>query len=158
RVEQAGQHLERGGLAGAVGSEEPDPLAALDPERHAVDRLDHVVAPAEHRAQRGRDAGRTAVHAEVLAEAVDGDHRRVTVAQRRHDRGRPPSPLMEVLMSKYARAWIPVLVAALAGGTAWAHHKHGPSRSDRKIVALDRDADAIEVELKEAEDEKQQIE
>ena len=52
-----GQHLQRGGLAGAVGAEEADALARGDVERQLVDRLD-VSYSAEQRAQRGGEAGR----------------------------------------------------------------------------------------------------
>ena len=43
RVDQAGEHLERGCLPRTVGSEEGDHLARLDRERDVLDRVDLLV-------------------------------------------------------------------------------------------------------------------
>src|SRR6185295_18377762 len=64
----------RRGLAGAVGAEEPDPLAALDREADAVDRLDPLVLAVDERAQGRDEPGRPLVDAEVLGELAGADH------------------------------------------------------------------------------------
>jgi hypothetical protein len=79
RVEQAGQHLERGGLAGAVGAEEADPLARLDGERQLLDRAHRLVFTAKERAQRGAHARLALVHPVVFGEAAELDVRHVNL-------------------------------------------------------------------------------
>src|SRR4051812_13344402 len=43
----AGQHLDERGLAGAVGADDADAVAALDPDREAVDDLSLAIGPAD---------------------------------------------------------------------------------------------------------------
>ena len=74
-VQEARHHLERGGLAGAVGSEEPHPLAGADLKLDVVDGAHGLVVAAKQRLHRGAEAGRTDRHAVVLDQTADGDQR-----------------------------------------------------------------------------------
>ena len=74
RVEEAREHLERGGLARAVRSEEPDPLARRDLEGHVVHRAHRLHAAAHERPQRGPKPGIAPVDAVLLDQVLDGDH------------------------------------------------------------------------------------
>ena len=56
REEQSGQHLERGGLAGAVGAKEADDLAFVDVKVQIVDRLHVLVLAVDERADRAAQA------------------------------------------------------------------------------------------------------
>ena len=73
RVQQARQHLERGGLAGAVGTEEADDLARRDLEADPVDRLDLARVAADQAPGRGADAALAHRHVERLAQ-LDRPH------------------------------------------------------------------------------------
>src|SRR5207248_3642559 len=71
RVQEAGQHLQRRRLAGAVRAEEADDLARLEVERHAVDRSDFAPAAVDEAAH-GRGEARLALrHPEDLLQPVD---------------------------------------------------------------------------------------
>src|SRR6185437_15260087 len=52
-VQQPGEHLQGGGLAGAVRSEKPDDLARSHVERNAIDRGHFAGLPCHQAAQRG---------------------------------------------------------------------------------------------------------
>jgi hypothetical protein len=72
-VQQAGQHLQRGGLAGPVRPEEPDDLATSHLHVDPVDRSDVAVPPvheAHHRRFQARLADR---HPEHLAQVAHLD-------------------------------------------------------------------------------------
>jgi hypothetical protein len=70
REQQAGQHLQRRGLPGAVGAQEADDLAGLDVEVDASDGL-HVARLPAHEADGGRAQARLALRDLVgLAEAA----------------------------------------------------------------------------------------
>ena len=62
--EDAGQHLDRGRLAGAIRAEVAEQLAALDAERDVLDRIDDNALAAEA----------PAAHDELLREVLDLDH------------------------------------------------------------------------------------
>jgi hypothetical protein len=81
-VQESRQHLERRGLARAVGTEESDSLAALNPERHATDGANDLVVALEDRFQRSAHARRSPVHAERLHKILDPDHRETLLHQR----------------------------------------------------------------------------
>src|SRR5207244_11283478 len=49
RVERAGEHFEQRGLAGSVGTEDPDELAAIDLERDVVENLMAVTGAGTYR-------------------------------------------------------------------------------------------------------------
>ena len=70
------EHLERRGLAGAVGPEEADALAGGDGERQLVDGAHGRVAAVEQRAHRRPRAGGALVHAVLFDQLVDLDLRR----------------------------------------------------------------------------------
>ncbi len=55
-VEQAGEHLQRGGLAGAVRAEKADDLAGLDRKADLLDGLDVVELAVEKAAHRRAEA------------------------------------------------------------------------------------------------------
>jgi len=74
RMQQAGEHLQRRGLAGTVGPEEADALAALDRKAHAIDCLDELVLAAHQRLHRGGKPRRSLVHPEVLRQLARADH------------------------------------------------------------------------------------
>ena len=76
RVEQAREHLQRRGLAGAVRAEEADALAGVDGERQLVDGAHGRVLAMEERAHRGPGAGGALVDAVLLDQLVDLDLRR----------------------------------------------------------------------------------
>ncbi len=73
RVQQAGQHLERRGLAGAVGTEEADDLAGGDLEADPVDRLDLARLAPDEALGRRADAALAHRHVEGLAQ-LDRPH------------------------------------------------------------------------------------
>ena len=54
RPQQAGEDAQEGGLAGAVGADQPEQLARFDRQRHVVQRLDGAVALGD---VLGRDGG-----------------------------------------------------------------------------------------------------
>ena len=56
-IEQAGEHLERGGLARAVGPQETDHLARLDGERDLVHGFDGAVGAVEQAPDGGLQPG-----------------------------------------------------------------------------------------------------
>ena len=72
-MQQAAHDLEGGGLAGAVGSQEADDLAAVDLERDSVDGADEAVAAAHDAAQRGAQSAGAFGDDVVLDEVADGD-------------------------------------------------------------------------------------
>src|SRR5262249_9193469 len=72
-VQDARQHLERGRLAGAVRSDERDPLAGRDGEGHVVDGDDLVRARGDERAQRAAEPARTHGDAEHLPQTLELD-------------------------------------------------------------------------------------
>ena len=74
RMEQARQHLERRGLAGAVRAEEADPLAALDREADAVDRLDHLVRAMDQRLSAAANPGGRLCTLKCFVEVARADH------------------------------------------------------------------------------------
>ncbi len=96
-VEQAGEHLQRGRLAGAVGSEKGDDLAGLDLEADLAHRLHLAVAGAE---QRPHGAGQPRVadfDAKCLREGLRDDGGRHTAGNVARGRGprnsdRSPTP------------------------------------------------------------------
>jgi len=57
-LQDAGDDLEEGALAGAVGPHHGDALAGIDRERHVVQRADAVIA---HHEALSRDARRSGV-------------------------------------------------------------------------------------------------
>src|SRR4029079_15443498 len=73
RIQQAGQHLEGGGLAGPVGPEEADDLAGRDLEADPIDRLDLARVASNQAAGRGPDAALAHRHVERLAQ-LDRPH------------------------------------------------------------------------------------
>ncbi len=73
--DHAGEQLQRGGLAGAVGAEKGDELALLDRQVDAAHRLDRAVLPAEQPAHRGQQALFLLVDAIGLGQSVDLDDR-----------------------------------------------------------------------------------
>src|SRR5882672_9797221 len=87
RVQEARQHFQRGGLAGAVRTEEPDALSSADRERDVLDRLHVLVGPVEERAQGGREPRRAPMHPVPLAQPFDLDHGGTT-----YNRIAPPRP------------------------------------------------------------------
>ena len=71
RIEQAGEHLERGRLPGAVRAEEADDLARRNVERDLVDGT-HLAGLAPYQTLRGRDeTGFALGDVEDLEQAVD---------------------------------------------------------------------------------------
>ena len=68
--QDAGEHLDGGGLAGAVGADVADHLAAVDREADAVHRGDGAVLAHEKILDRAPDAFAAFERAEVLAEIV----------------------------------------------------------------------------------------
>src|ERR671935_1674245 len=61
----AGQDLDRGRLAGAVGPDVADGLAALDREAHAIEGAPHVVLPREAAADGSQGTREAAVGSEL---------------------------------------------------------------------------------------------
>ena len=108
RVQQPRQHLERRRLAGAVGPEEADDLAARDLEADAVDRGD-LARLAPHQAlRRGADPRLAHGHVERLAQLdrPDGDVRGAGGADRRlvgRDPDDPPRAGVRHWLSIWAR-------------------------------------------------------
>ena len=108
RDEDAGQHLDRRRLAGAVRPEVAEQLAALDAERDVVHRLDHApLAPeAAARARRSclREARRprSSACAPVVADGEPpdepGDARREPRRRRRREVEEPRQPERVVLV------------------------------------------------------------
>ena len=80
RVDQAGEHLERGRLARAVGAEEGDHLARLDGEADAVDGLDFLVLAAVQAAQGAEEPVLLLEDAVGLGQALRLDDRHETTA------------------------------------------------------------------------------
>ena len=77
RVQQARQHLQGGGLAGAVGAEEADHLARLDVEGDPVDGLHGAVRRRTRLVRAAPSPGVALGHLERLGQGgdVDGGHR-----------------------------------------------------------------------------------
>src|SRR5439155_25589999 len=75
RVEQAGEHLERRGLARAVWAEEPDHLARLDAEGDAGDRVHVAALPPHERPERRGETLLPLGDAEGLSQIADVDDR-----------------------------------------------------------------------------------
>jgi hypothetical protein len=74
RLQHAGEHLQRGALARAVGPDEADELAAVDAEGDAVDGAHHVAAALREIAERAEEAAMMARDPELLAQIQDFDH------------------------------------------------------------------------------------
>lgn len=72
-MEEAGQHLERGGFTGAVWAEEPDGFAGVDVERDGVDGSSVRVFAVEEAFDRTEEAGRFPVGAVDLGQVADRD-------------------------------------------------------------------------------------
>ena len=75
RDQDAGQHLDRGRLACAVGTDIPDQLSALHGEGDAVDRGRRVVLACEQGAQRPERSPLAPRGTERLGESIDPDDR-----------------------------------------------------------------------------------
>jgi hypothetical protein len=73
RHQDAGQHLDRGGLAGAVGAEVADQLALLDVEADAVDRAGDGVLPGEEGAHPAEEARPPPRGTELFHQVPDPD-------------------------------------------------------------------------------------
>src|SRR5439155_22948788 len=71
--QQARQHLERRGLARAVGPEKADALTGADRKRQLVDRARRLVLAPEQGAQRRPRAGGTLVDPVLLDQFFDFD-------------------------------------------------------------------------------------
>jgi len=76
RVDQAGEHFQRRGLAGAVGAEEADELALGDGEADVVRRADLLELAPEQALHAAPEAGLLFVGPEDAREMLDFDHRR----------------------------------------------------------------------------------
>ena len=72
-MQQAAHDLERGGFAGAVGSQEADDLTTVHLEGDAVDGADQAVTTAHDAAQRGAQSAGAFGDDVVLDEVADGD-------------------------------------------------------------------------------------
>src|SRR5678815_2512246 len=73
-MEQPGQHLERGRLARAIGTEKTDALTWFYREAHTIDGLDDVVLASHERLHRRCKPRRPTMHLEVLGELLRADH------------------------------------------------------------------------------------
>ena len=73
--DDAGEQLERGGLARAVGAEKGDELALLDRQIDAADGLDVAILAAKQPAQRGPQPLFLLIDAVGLRQSVDFDDR-----------------------------------------------------------------------------------
>ena len=133
-IQQAGEHLQRRRLAGAVGPEEADDLAGLHVEGHCLHRLDVARAAVEQTLGGVPQAGLPLRYAVRLRQgfAVQGGHRDCDLRRVAHQRQsypnsarRPRSP---------SRTW-----AALYPGSpvtfpdGWQHepHRYSPSKWPR---------------------------
>ena len=74
-IDHAGEQLERGGLAGAVGPEKGDELALLDRQVDAAHRLHLAVLAMEQARERGPEAFLLLVNAIRLLQVCDFDDR-----------------------------------------------------------------------------------
>ncbi len=83
--QQAEQHLGDGGLAAAGLADEAEHLALLEPERHAVDRLQRALAAQEAGAH--REAARDVAHLEERLPARGGAHEAGSTAFSAQDSG-----------------------------------------------------------------------
>ena len=72
-VDHAGEQLERGGLAGAVGPEKGDELALLDRQVDAADRLDLAIFAVKQPAHRRQQPFLLLINAVRLRELLDFD-------------------------------------------------------------------------------------
>ena len=72
-MQQTGEHLERGGFAGAVRAEKTDDLAGLDGEADLLDGVDIGILAAEKTAHRRAEAAFAFGHLVGLAELFDID-------------------------------------------------------------------------------------
>ena len=72
-VEQTGEHLERGGLAGAVGPQEPYHLSRLHLEADRSDRPHVFLLAADEALERGHQPGRALGNSIRLGEVLDLD-------------------------------------------------------------------------------------
>src|SRR3569833_2146394 len=70
-VEDAAEHLERGGFAGSIRSKEPDQFALLDGEGDALDGLDGGRLAGDKSLERAEDAGFLLDRRKCLFEVVD---------------------------------------------------------------------------------------
>ncbi len=75
----AGEQLERGGLAGAVGPEKGDELALLDRQVDAANRLDVLVLAAKQPAHRGQQPFLLLINPVGLCQPADFDDRHVEI-------------------------------------------------------------------------------
>ena len=75
RDQNAGEHLDAGGFAGAIRADVADHFAAVDRKADAVNRRDRVVVANEEILDRTPDAFPAVKGAEVLAEVVDVNQR-----------------------------------------------------------------------------------
>ena len=73
RVEQTGEHLERGGLAGAVGTEKADEFARLDFEADIIDGQRLLVLPVKQAIDRTGKARQFFIGAKRFGELADFD-------------------------------------------------------------------------------------
>ena len=71
--DDAGEQLERGGLAGAVGAEKGDELALLDRQIDAADGLDLAILAAEQPPHRGQQPFLLLIDAVGLRQPFDFD-------------------------------------------------------------------------------------
>lgn len=70
-MQQAGEHFERGGLACAVGTQEPDYLAGFEVERDAVHRRHLYGAALDQPLQGGPSPAVLLADGEYLAQVLD---------------------------------------------------------------------------------------
>jgi hypothetical protein len=77
-VQQAGQHLQRGGLAGAVRAEQPDDLTTVDAERDLVDGQSGFVRTPYEALDRIAETGPLFVEGIGLGEIGRRDHWRLS--------------------------------------------------------------------------------
>ena len=73
-MEEAGQHLQGGGFAGAIGAEETDDLAPPDFESDRVDGEPGFVAAADHASERAKKAWLLTVEAVGFGEVACRNH------------------------------------------------------------------------------------
>ena len=86
-MEQAGEHLEGGGLARAVGAEEADQFAFLNGEADLIDGEGLFVAAMEEAAHSAAKARLLFVRAKSLGQTVDFDQGHFDAGPARRDSG-----------------------------------------------------------------------
>jgi len=75
-VEEAGQQLQRGCLAGAIRSKEADNLSFSDLEGNTIDGADNVVASSDETLEGPEQPGSLAMHGKVLGQVSNPNRRR----------------------------------------------------------------------------------